>query len=143
MSNLLKRTAGAGTLGALLAALAVAPSADAATYYACVKKKSGAIRIVSRRTKCRRNEQKISFNSTGISGRNGANGRNGNNGKNGANGTNGTNGTTGFTSTLPKGATEEGTWAVLIPTPNTGDVAAVRFKIPMAAAATANQIAKG
>jgi hypothetical protein len=143
MSSLIKRTVGAGTLGALFAALAVAPSADAATYYACVKKKSGAFRIVSRRTKCRRNEQKISFNSTGISGRNGANGRNGNNGKNGANGTNGTNGTTGFTSTLPKGATEEGTWAVVVPAVETVAFAAISFNIPLAAPPTANLVAQG
>jgi len=114
------RTAGIGALGALLVALAIPPSAGAATYYACVKKKGGAIRLVSRHTKCRRSERKISFNSEGVRGRNGLNGRNGKigaNGVNGTNGANGTNGTTGFTATLPKGQTETGTWGAISPVP--------------------------
>jgi hypothetical protein len=41
-------TAAAAGLGAVLAVLAIAPTADAATYYACVKKRGGASRIVSR-----------------------------------------------------------------------------------------------
>jgi hypothetical protein len=145
MINVITRgkTAGAGVTGALLAALAVAPSANAATYYACVKKKGGSIRIVSRTTKCKTSERKISFNSQGPPGRNGLNGRNGKNGANGKNGTNGTNGTTGFTSTLPKGATEEGTWAVAIPTPKTGAFSPISFNIPLATAPTVNVIAKG
>ena len=102
--------AGVAAVGALLAALGVAPSAQAATYYACVSKKSGAIRIVGRRSKCRKGEKKISLSSEGAPGKNGLNGKNGTNGKNGKNGKNGAAGLTGFTSTLPGGKTEDGTW---------------------------------
>jgi hypothetical protein len=101
--------------GALLfGAFAAAPQAEASTYYACVNKKSGVIRLVGRTTKCRKSEKKISFNNQGLPGLNGLNGKNGLNGINGTNGTNGTNGVngaTGFTTTLPQGATEYGTWA--------------------------------
>jgi hypothetical protein len=138
-----RKVAGIGVAGALLATLAAAPIAHSATFYACVKKRGGSIRIASRTAKCRRNERKISFNSEGVPGRNGLNGRNGQNGANGKNGTNGTNGTAGFTSTLPKGATEEGTWAVAIWTAKTGAFSAISFNIPLAAAPTTNVIAKG
>jgi hypothetical protein len=140
-----RKAAGIGVLGAILATLATAPSAHAGTYYACVKKKGGAIRIVSRAAKCKRSERKISFNGEGPPGRNGRdgrNGKNGSNGKNGTNGTNGVNGTSGFTSTLPKGATEKGTWALAM-TANTGDVSAISFNIPLAATPAVNVIAKG
>ena len=105
------QTACMGALAALLAALAVAPSADAATYYACVAKKGGAIHLVGKRTKCRRSETKISFNSSGLNGRNGLNGNNGSAGKNGANGTNGTNGINSGEGPLASGKTEVGTYA--------------------------------
>jgi len=78
------------TAGALLlAALAIAPQADASTYYACVKKKGGAVRFVSKSTKCKKGESKASWSSEGPAGKNGANGTNGTNGANGTNGTNG------------------------------------------------------
>jgi hypothetical protein len=84
------------TLGALLTVVfAAAPEADASTLYACVKKHSGAMRLVSSRTKCRKSERKVAWNTPGPAGRNGANGKNGTNGTNGKNGTNGTNGTAG------------------------------------------------
>jgi len=66
--------------GGLLAALAVAPQADAATIYACVKKNSGATRIVGRTTRCRHGEQRLSWSVTGPAGKPGANGVNGANG---------------------------------------------------------------
>jgi hypothetical protein len=145
MVNVITRRKGAciGAVGALLATLAMAPNAQAATYYACVKKKGGSIRIVSKATKCKRSERKISFNSEGAPGRNGLNGRNGKNGAKGINGTNGANGTNGFTTTLPKGATEEGTWAVAIWTAKTGAFSAISFNIPLATAPAVNVIAKG
>jgi hypothetical protein len=144
MVNVIIRRKGAciGAIGALLATLALAPSAQAATYYACVKKKGGSIRIVSKATKCKRSERKISFNAEGPAGRNGLNGRNGKNGANGKNGTNGTNGTSGFTSTLPKGSTEEGTWAVVVAS-KPDAFSAISFNIPLAAAPAVNVIAKG
>jgi len=144
MVNFIIRRKGAciGAIGALLATLALAPSAQAATYYACVKKKGGSIRIVSKATKCKRSERKISFNAEGPPGRNGLNGRNGKNGANGKNGTNGTNGTSGFTSTLPKGSTEEGTWAVAMAA-KASAFSAISFNIPLAAAPAVNVIAKG
>src|SRR5450759_1357284 len=44
----------AGTM--LLAALAVAPHAEAAMIYGCVKKSSGTIRIVTKKAKCKKGE---------------------------------------------------------------------------------------
>ncbi len=62
----------------------------------------------------------------------GAKGETGQPGKDGANGTNGTNGTTGFTSTLPSGKTETGTW--LYSTSAAGGVGvSISFSIPLAA----------
>lgn len=88
----------------LLAAFAAAPQAEATTYYACVTK-SGVAHIYTKKPKCRRSQSKLSWNNVGPAG---INGRNGTNGVNGANGA---NGTTGFTSVLPTGQTEVGTWA--------------------------------
>lgn len=80
-------------VGALLTvAFAAAPQADAATIYACVKKKSGTARFVSQKTKCRKSESKLSWNTTG---KNGADGKNGANGANGAAGLAGKNGANG------------------------------------------------
>lgn len=134
------RAAGIAIAGALLAALAVASSAHATTYYACVKKKGGAIRLVSSVSRCKRSERKIAFNSQGVPGGRGATGPKGATGKNG---NNGTNGTTGFTSTLPVGATEKGTWAIQIHAEHSGDLSAISFNIPLAAAPKVNVIQKG
>ncbi|MCW3056531.1 MAG: hypothetical protein JWO21_500 [Solirubrobacterales bacterium] len=113
-----------------LAALLTAPHADAATIYACFKKRTGAFRIVGKRSICRRGERKLSWNTIGPAGANGLNGANG------VNGTNGINGVTGFTSTLPTGKTEEGIYAVTR-TGNSSGLpawAGVSFVIPLAAA---------
>src|SRR5664280_2276064 len=67
-----------------LGGLAIAPQSGAATLYACVKKKTGASRFVSARTKCRKDETKLSWNTQGVPGRNGASGKNGATGKDGA-----------------------------------------------------------
>jgi hypothetical protein len=72
-------------VAAAFAALASAPSARAATIYACVNKRTGAVR----------GQARLSWNTQGHAGRNGANGKNGTNGKNGANGKNGTAGING------------------------------------------------
>lgn len=73
------------TIGALLlGAFAAAPQANAATIYACVKKKTGLGRYVSKKTKCKKGETKLSWNSQGIAGKNGTNGINGANGKEGS-----------------------------------------------------------
>jgi len=77
---------------ALLTTLAVAPQASAATIYACVKKTSGATRIVGRTAKCKRGEQRLMWNTAGPAGAKGANGANGATGATGANGANGANG---------------------------------------------------
>jgi hypothetical protein len=137
------RAAGVAIAGALLAALAVASSAHATTYYACAKKKGGSMRLVSRVTRCRRSERKISFNSQGVPGKKGLTGNRGPTGKNGANGSNGTNGVSGFTSTLPVGATEKGTWATEIQTMDSHEFSAISFNIPLAAAPKVNVIQKG
>jgi hypothetical protein len=78
----------------LLLSLSAAP-ADASTIYACAKKHGGALRLVSRSTKCKRAEYKVAWNTSGPAGRNGARGAEGKRGANGTNGTNGTNGANG------------------------------------------------
>ncbi|HTB70179.1 MAG TPA: hypothetical protein VK707_04295 [Solirubrobacteraceae bacterium] len=83
------------TVGALLlAAFAVTSQAQAATYYACVKK-NGTARVFTKKPKCKKGETALSWSNVGPAGKNGANGANGTNGANGKNGTNGTNGTNG------------------------------------------------
>jgi len=84
----------AATIIALLATLAVASQATAATYYACVKK-GGAAHVFTKKPKCRKGERKLSWNAVGPPGLNGANGVNGANGATGATGKNGTNGLAG------------------------------------------------
>jgi hypothetical protein len=73
---------------ALLAFVAASP-AGAATIHTCVSKKSGAMRIVSARAKCRGGERKLSWNSSGAAGPagpGGASGAPGAAGKQGADG---------------------------------------------------------
>jgi hypothetical protein len=137
--NTLGKAGGLGTLGALLATLAVVPSADAATYYACVAKKGGAVRIVGKHTRCKRSEKRILLSSEGATGRNGLNGKNGTNGRNGKNGA---NGLTGFTSTLPAGKTEEGTWGAGVAAKSIS-YSSISFNIPLAAVPASTIIALG
>ncbi|HEY2633021.1 MAG TPA: hypothetical protein VGI26_11665 [Solirubrobacteraceae bacterium] len=68
----------------LVAAFAATSSASAATIYACQKKKSGTIHLVTKKAKCKKGETKISWNTIGPAGKNGTNGANGANGKDGA-----------------------------------------------------------
>ncbi len=49
--------AGAGAL--LVACCAMASQAQAATTYACVKKKGGSVRLVSKTSKCKKGESKV------------------------------------------------------------------------------------
>lgn len=79
----------------VLAALLIAPRAEAASIYACQKKKGGNVRIVGSKTKCKKSEKKLSWSTTGTAGSNGSNGSNGTNGTNGTNGAPGSNGTNG------------------------------------------------
>ena len=73
--------------GLIVAALfAAAPQADAATIYACKNKSDGTIRLVGKKTRCRRGEKKLKWGTSGRNGRNGVNGSNGANGQNGARG---------------------------------------------------------
>jgi hypothetical protein len=67
----------------LLSALSLAAQANASTIYACVKKKTGAARIVNQKVKCKKGESKLSWNTQGAAGKNGSNGANGSNGSNG------------------------------------------------------------
>src|SRR5437588_12481577 len=78
----------------LLAAIATAPRSDASTLYACVKK-SGATRIQTKKPRCKRDETKLSWNTTGSPGQNGANGKEGGAGKEGGSGGKGVTGATG------------------------------------------------
>lgn len=95
MHHLLNRRAGLGALvtGALLASLALAPAAPAATIKACQKKKGGALRIITGKAKCKKKTEKtLSWSTTGPAGKNGANGTNGTNGASGAIGATGPQG---------------------------------------------------
>jgi hypothetical protein len=86
MSTLVIRrgTAVLGTAGALLlAVLAIAPQANAATIYACVKNKAGTARVFTKKPKCKRGETRLSWNTTGPAGLNGTNGVGGGAGKDG------------------------------------------------------------
>lgn len=92
MHHLLNRRAGLGALvtGALLASLALAPAAPAATIKACQKKKGGALRIITGKAKCKsKTEKTLKWSTTGPAGKNGTNGANGTNGSNGAAGKDG------------------------------------------------------
>ncbi|HWD10569.1 MAG TPA: collagen-like protein [Solirubrobacteraceae bacterium] len=75
----------------LLAALAVAPTANAATLYACVKK-SGSAHIYAKKPKCKKHETKLSWSAEGPAGKNGLNGLSGANGKEGPAGATGPQG---------------------------------------------------
>jgi hypothetical protein len=93
----------------VLSALFGATQADAATIHACANKKSGAVRVLSGKAKCKKSETSLSWNSGGPAGKNGLNG---NNGLNGVNGTNGTNGQDLTSHTpLPSGQSESGFFA--------------------------------
>lgn len=92
----------------LLASFAAAPQAGASTISVCVKKSSGAIRLITGKAKCKKGESKVSWNSRGPAGANGANGANGASGANGVNGTNGANGAVGgFSVAQQQGAFQE------------------------------------
>jgi len=73
----------AASVALVLAALAAAPAADAATLYACVKK-SGSARMFTKKPKCKKGETKLSWNTQGAAGKDGVNGINGAAGKDGA-----------------------------------------------------------
>ncbi len=79
----------------LTSAFGVASAANASTIYACVKKHSGAVRIVSSGAKCKRGEQKLSWNTNGVNGAAGKNGATGPQGPAGASGKDGVNGLNG------------------------------------------------
>ena len=80
----------AGAVCALaLAGLLLAQGAEASVIHACVKRTSGATRIVSAKAKCRKGEQKLSWNTSGPAGPAGRSGATGAEGKAGANGTDG------------------------------------------------------
>lgn len=68
---------------------AAASAAGATTIYTCVSKKSGAMRVVSAKTKCRHGEHRLSWNAAGPAGTHGAAGAPGSPGVAGTNGTNG------------------------------------------------------
>jgi hypothetical protein len=112
----------------LVATLATASPAGAATYYACVKK-NGSARIYAKKPKCKHGEKKLSWNSPGPAGKNGITGANG---KNGTNGTNGQN----LTSQTPiaSGQSESGAFAAAAGESKTGYAAqGISFSQPLPA----------
>jgi Collagen triple helix repeat (20 copies) len=83
---------------ALVAALllgSTASSAGAATLNACKNKKSGAIRVVGAKTKCKKSEARLSWNTAGEKGAAGATGEKGAKGDTGAKGETGAKGDKG------------------------------------------------
>ena len=149
MANLISRRAivlsGALATLMLLIALVGATHANAATIRACLNKKTGAVRVVSSKAKCKKSEKTLSWNSEGPAGKNGLSGNNGLNGASGSNGTNGTNGTNGQDLTshtpLPSGQSESGFYAVGSGSSATGYVAeGISFSQPLAAAIVANHV---
>ncbi len=143
MANLISRRAialgGALTTLTLLIALVGATHANAATIRACMNKKTGAVRVVSSKAKCRKSEKSLSWNSEGPAGKNGLNG---NNGLNGANGSNGTNGQDLTSHTpLPSGQSESGFYGVGSGSSTTGYVAeGISFSQPLAAPIAPNHV---
>jgi hypothetical protein len=92
----MRRTSAPLTIAAACLALSLsAAPANASTIYACAKKHGGALRLVSRSTRCKRTEYKVSWNNPGPTGGNGPRGPEGKRGANGVNGANGTNGANG------------------------------------------------
>ncbi len=143
MANLINRRAialgGALATLALLIALVGATYAQAATIHACLNKKTGAVRVVSSKAKCKKSEKSLSWNSEGPAGKNGLNG---NNGLNGANGSNGTNGQDLTSHTpLPSGQSESGFYGVGSGSSTTGYVAeGISFSQPLATSIAANHV---
>jgi hypothetical protein len=94
--------AAAAAAALILLLLATSASAQASTIYACVKKKGGVARVVSKAAKCKKGETKRSWNTNGAVGARGAAGVTGASGLNGVSGANGVTGATGATG--PTGA---------------------------------------
>ncbi len=90
----------------LLAGLGTAPQAGAATIYVCAKKKTGAMRLVSKSTKCKHGENKLSWSTQGPAGPTGPAGPGGAKGAEGSPGA-------PAPSTLPSGQSESGEFAAL------------------------------
>jgi hypothetical protein len=122
-----RRTVVLPALGLLvLLALATAPLTEASTINACVKKKGGAVRIVTKAAKCKKRETKESWANRGITGRSGASGAVGAIGGYGANGVAGATGPAGAsTETGTSGATGvKGSSGSTGPTGATGETGA-------------------
>jgi hypothetical protein len=84
------------------ASLAAAPTAGASTIYVCVKKKSGVMRLVDRKAKCKRGESKLTWNQSGPAGPAGKTGATGATGTTGSGGSAGLNGAVaGFSASEP------------------------------------------
>ncbi len=91
----------------LLSLLAAAPGAGAAIIYACVKKHSGAARIVTKSTRCHKGEPRIYWNSYGVQGPRGATGPKGATGAKGSKGETGLKGEPGLPATALWAVVEE------------------------------------
>jgi hypothetical protein len=102
-----RRTVVLAALGLLLLlALTTAPLTEASTINACVKKRGGAVHIVTKAAKCKKRENKESWAKRGTTGRSGASGAVGAVGGYGANGVAGATGPAGAsTETGASGAT--------------------------------------
>ena len=78
----------------LLTALAATPPADAATFYACVKK-TGSARVFTKKPKCTKGETRVSWNAAGPAGKKGVSGATGAQGVMGATAAQGASGGAG------------------------------------------------
>jgi hypothetical protein len=97
--QMLGRRSGAAVvvLSLSLAGLGGASQAQATTIYACVKTRSGSVRLVTRTARCRRGEYRLYWNSDGPAGRNGVQGATGPRGATGSRGPTGPTGSKGET----------------------------------------------
>jgi hypothetical protein len=97
-SKLMPTLAAAAAAIALLAA-GPAHAASPTTITACVKTKTGAVKVLTtakaKKKKCAKGYKKMTWVTTGVAGKDGKNGASGTNGKDGTNGSNGTNGANG------------------------------------------------
>lgn len=91
----LASAAGAALLAAAVPAIAIAASGSV-TYYACVARKTGTLKVVAKTTKCAKGEHKISWNNVGPQGSPGPSGSPGSPGASGPSGPPGPSGSPGL-----------------------------------------------
>lgn len=100
---------------------------------ACVNEEGG-IKLLKSGRHCKRGQKTVAWNQTGPAGSRGVAGAPGTPGASGTAGSSGTNGATGFTSTLPSGKTEIGTFASDLEAQSAPGYMPISFNIPLSTA---------